>query len=157
VACRVVLAQFDQPMHDQRLDGLRDGPDAAVAVGSRLPRLLDQLGHDLGEVGAIRVSIMEFIQPGGTFRPEQAAHGEVGGDGGATILDNALSSRPQLVQIQPTDTAFKTSGCQPWLAANDQTPSPDAPPWLAQLQLRHYLDVLNGLAGQSGNGQLPPS
>lgn len=81
----------------------------------------------------------------------------VGGDGGATILDNALSSKPQLVRIEPTDSAFKTSGCQPWQAANDQMPSPDAPPWLAQLQLRHYLDVLNGLAGQSGNGQLPPS
>lgn len=80
----------------------------------------------------------------------------VGGDDGATILDNALSSKPQLVQIQPTDTAFKTNDCQPWQAANDQTPSPDTPPWLAQLQLRHYLDVLNGLAGQSGNGQLPP-
>ena len=51
----------------------------------------------------------------------------MGGDDGATILDNALSSKPQLVVIEPTDTAFKTSGCQPWLAANDQTPSPDAP------------------------------
>jgi len=80
----------------------------------------------------------------------------VGGPDDA-ILDNALSSKPQLVTIESSDKAFKTSGCQPWQQADGQAPSPDTPPWLAQLQLRHYLDVLNGLAGQSGNGQLPPS
>ncbi len=81
----------------------------------------------------------------------------VGGPDGTATLDNALSSKPQLVQIDPTDKAFKTDGCQPWQLADGQTPAADTPPWLAQLQLRHYLDVLNGLAGQSGNGQLPPS
>lgn len=102
------------------------------------------------------------IEPG-TYASPGPAEGSrcywkrIGGDDGATILDNALSSKPQLVEIEPTDAAFKTSGCQPWQAANGQTPSADTPPWLAQLQLRHYLDVLNGLAGQSGNGQLPPS
>ncbi|WP_252394567.1 hypothetical protein [Candidatus Mycolicibacterium alkanivorans] len=80
----------------------------------------------------------------------------VGGDDGKTTLDNAMSAKPQVVWIDPTDTAFKTNGCQPW-HLTDAPPPGDTPPWLSQLQLRHYLDVLNGLAGQSGNGQLPPS
>lgn len=80
----------------------------------------------------------------------------IGGDDGKTTLDNALSGKPQVVQIEPTDTAFKTNGCQAW-QLTDAPPPGQNPPWLSQLQLRHYLDVINGLAGQSGNGQLPPS
>lgn len=70
-------------------------------------------------------------------------------------LGNALTKQPQLVVIEPTDVAFKTNGCQPWQLSTDAPPA-QTPPWLAQLQLRHNLDILNGLAGQSGNGQLPP-
>jgi hypothetical protein len=80
----------------------------------------------------------------------------IGGDDGNTTLDNALSGKAQVVEIDPTDTAFKTNGCQPW-HLTDAPPPGQTPPWLSQIQLRHYLDVLNGLAGQSGNGQLPPS
>ena len=69
---------------------------------------------------------------------------------------NALTGKAQVVQIEPTDTAFKTNGCQPW-QLTDAPPPGQTPPWLSAIQLRHYLDVLNGLAGQSGNGQLPPS
>lgn len=72
-----------------------------------------------------------------------------------TTLANALTKQPQVVVIEPTDVAFKTSGCQPWLPTAAAPPG-QTPPWLSQLQLRHSLDVLNGLAGQSGNGQLPP-
>lgn len=79
----------------------------------------------------------------------------VGGEDGQTTVDNALSKKPQVVQIDPTDTAFKTDGCQPWQLTDAQPPSA-AGPLMSQLQLRHYLDQLNGLAGQSGNGQLPP-
>jgi hypothetical protein len=71
-----------------------------------------------------------------------------------TTLDNALSKQPQTVQIQAGDIAFKTSGCQPWQLTSAPPPNQN-PPWLSQLQLRHNLDILNGLAGQSGNGQLP--
>lgn len=69
-------------------------------------------------------------------------------------LANALTKQPQLVVIEATDVAFKTNGCAPW-QLTDQVPPAQTPPWLSQLQLRHSLDVLNGLAGQSGNGQLP--
>ena len=75
---------------------------------------------------------------------------------GDAILDNALTSQAQVVQIEPTDIAFKTRGCQPWQLTDGVVPPGQNPPWLSQLQLRHQLDVLNGLAGQSGNGQLPP-
>lgn len=69
-------------------------------------------------------------------------------------LENALSKQPQVVRIDAGDTAFKTNGCQPWQLTGDAPPNQN-PPWLSQLQLRHNLDILNGLAGQSGNGQLP--
>ena len=62
---------------------------------------------------------------------------------------------PQTVQILDTDVTFRTRGCQPWQPTDAQPPGV-TPPWLSQLQLRHNLDILNGLAGQSGNGQLPP-
>ena len=71
-------------------------------------------------------------------------------------LNNALSSQPQVVQIEATDVAFKTNGCQPWQLTDGAALPGQTPPWLSQLQLRHELDILNGLAGQSGNGQLPP-
>ena len=71
-------------------------------------------------------------------------------------LNNALSAQPQVVQIEATDIAFKTRGCQPWQLTDSAVPPGQTAPWLAQLQLRHELDVLNGLAGASGNGQLPP-
>ena len=72
-----------------------------------------------------------------------------------TTLDNAMSKQPQVVAIDPTDAAFKTNGCQPWQLTEDAAPPGPPPPRLSQLQLRHDLDVLNGPAGQSGNGQLP--
>lgn len=70
-------------------------------------------------------------------------------------LNNAMSKQPQTVQILDTDVTFRTRGCQPW-QPTDALPPGETPPWLSQLQLRHNLDILNGLAGQSGNGQLPP-
>ena len=71
-----------------------------------------------------------------------------------TTLENALTKQPQTVRIDATDIAFKTNGCQGW-TLTDAPPPGQNPPWLSQLQLRHSLDILNGLAGQSGNGQLP--
>lgn len=73
-----------------------------------------------------------------------------------TTVNNAMTKQPQVVQIEDTDIAFKTRGCQPWQLSADAAPPGQTPPLLGQLQLRHSLDVLNGLAGQSGNGQLPP-
>ncbi|OHU83542.1 hypothetical protein [Mycobacterium talmoniae] len=33
---------------------------------------------------------------------------------GDKIVDNAMTKKPQVVQIEPSDTAFKTDHCQPW-------------------------------------------
>ncbi len=73
-----------------------------------------------------------------------------------TVLQNALTRQPQTVAVAPTDIAFKTNGCLPWQLTDAPAPADPTPPWLSQLKLRHSLDILNGMAGQSGNGQLPP-
>ncbi len=73
-----------------------------------------------------------------------------------TTLQNALTKQPQVVAVEAGDVAFKTNGCQPWQLTDGAAPPGQNPPWLAQLQLRHNLDILNGLARQSGNGELPP-
>ena len=44
---------------------------------------------------------------------------------GSDIVDNALSKKPQFVQIDPTDTAFTTNDCQPW-QKTDAAPPPHA-------------------------------
>lgn len=78
---------------------------------------------------------------------------------GSDIVDSAMSSKPQVVQINASDTTFKTDGCQAWqltdsASANDAAPA-DIPPWIAQAQLRAYLDALNAGARQYGVDQLP--
>ncbi len=42
---------------------------------------------------------------------------------GSGIVDNALSKKAQFVQIDPGDTAFTTSDCQPW-EKTDAAPPP---------------------------------
>ena len=67
------------------------------------------------------------------------------------LIDNALSKKPQVVQIDPTDKSFKTSGCQPWQLTPDASPPPTTPPPGVQ----GTLGILNGLLGGQ-NGQQPP-
>ena len=74
------------------------------------------------------------------------------GPNGKDIVDNAMTKKPQVVQIEPSDKAFKTDGCQPW----QKTDADGAPPGDAQPQLRNDIDTLNGLARQFGAAQLPP-
>jgi hypothetical protein len=76
---------------------------------------------------------------------------------GGNVIENAMSKKPQTVRIDPTDKAFKTSGCQPW-QRNDAAvpPQQPLPPWLTGLQLRHWIDTMDNNARQSGNGALPP-
>lgn len=73
---------------------------------------------------------------------------------GATI-DNALSHKPQIVQIDATDKDFKTRGCQTWQLTPDATPDTSTmSPIVAGLQLHNMMSQLNGRAAASG--QLPP-
>jgi hypothetical protein len=58
----------------------------------------------------------------------------LGGPGGNDIVDNALSKKPQIVQILPTDASFKTDGCQQW-QITDAPPPQSLPPAIAGAQL----------------------
>ncbi|MCV7195170.1 hypothetical protein [Mycobacterium angelicum] len=75
-----------------------------------------------------------------------------------TLIDNAISKKPQTVQIDPGDKAFKTSGCQPWQAGPppDGNAPADLPGPAAGAQLQANLGILNGLLGQVGQ-QVPQS
>jgi len=66
------------------------------------------------------------------------------------LIDNSLSKKPQVVQIDPTDKAFKTDGCQPWQLSPDASPPPNTPP----AGVQGTLGLLNGLLAP--NGQNPP-
>jgi hypothetical protein len=50
------------------------------------------------------------------------------GNPDGNLIDNSMSKKPQVVQIDPTDKAFKTSGCQPWQLTPNANPPPSAPP-----------------------------
>lgn len=70
---------------------------------------------------------------------------------GGDIIDNALSKKPQIVQILPSDGAFKTNGCQPW-QITDAVPPAGVPPLIAGAQLQGIINDINARAGQSGAG-----
>ena len=47
--------------------------------------------------------------------------------GATDLLDNALTKKPQVVVIEPTDTSFTTNDCQPW-QKTDAPPPPQPGP-----------------------------
>jgi len=71
------------------------------------------------------------------------------GDDGKQLLDNALSKKPQVVRIDPTDKAFKTDGCQQWQKNDAAVPDPGKSPAEAGIPL-------NILGGLLGGGAAPP-
>ncbi|MCW2551806.1 MAG: hypothetical protein JWR78_1587 [Mycobacterium sp.] len=80
----------------------------------------------------------------------------LGNPDGATI-DNALTKKPQTVEIDPTDQSFKTNGCQPWQLTDGAAP-PQASglaPALAGLQLQAMMAQLNARAAASGQAPSP--
>ncbi|BBZ44021.1 hypothetical protein [Mycobacterium parmense] len=72
------------------------------------------------------------------------------GNPDGALIDNAISKKPQVVQIDPTDKSFKTSGCQTWQLTPDASVPPNTPPPGVQ----GTLGILNGLLG--GNAPQPP-
>ena len=74
------------------------------------------------------------------------------GNPDGNLIDNSMSKKPQVVQIDPTDKAFKTSGCQPWELTPDATLPPTTPP----AGVQGALGILNGLLGGQGGQQPPP-
>jgi hypothetical protein len=73
------------------------------------------------------------------------------GNPDGNLIDNAMSKKSQVVQIDPTDKSFKTSGCQPWQLTPDATSPANTPPPGVQ----GTLGILNGLLGGQ-NGQQAP-
>jgi hypothetical protein len=71
------------------------------------------------------------------------------GDDGKQLVDNALSKKPQVVRIDPTDKSFKTDGCQPWQKNDAAVPDPGKSPAEAGLPL----SILGSLLG--GGAQAP--
>lgn len=64
-----------------------------------------------------------------------------------STIDNALSKKPQTVEILASDSAFKTNGCQPWQLTDQAAPA-GVPPQLAGLQLQGMLADLYARAGR---------
>ncbi|OBK28209.1 hypothetical protein A5634_20880 [Mycobacterium asiaticum] len=81
--------------------------------------------------------------PGGTCYWKRTSNPD------GALIDNAMTKKAQVVQIEPTDKTFKTNGCQPWHQTNE-APPPEASP----AQVQGALGILNGLLG--GNGQHGP-
>jgi hypothetical protein len=46
---------------------------------------------------------------------------------GSNIVDNAMTKKAQIVQIDPTDTAFTTNQCQPWQLTDEPVPPQPGP------------------------------
>jgi hypothetical protein len=63
------------------------------------------------------------------------------------IIDNALSKKPQTVEILASDSAFKTNGCQPWQLTDVVAPS-GVPPPIAGVQLQGMLAEIIARAGR---------
>ncbi|AKS36552.1 hypothetical protein AFA91_22335 [Mycolicibacterium goodii] len=134
-------------------------PDAAAAAAPAPAAVMD---HD----GTFVVGT--DIQPG-TYATGGPAEGATcywkrmadlhGGD----IIDNAFTKQPDVVTIEATDKAFKTSGCQPWTqtdAAPTDTPTGagapgDIPGLIAKAKLRSWLDSINAGARQFDGSQVP--
>jgi hypothetical protein len=82
----------------------------------------------------------------------------IGDDQANPIIDNAMTKKPQTVAIEPTDKAFKTSGCQPWTptdAPPDAGSSGGLPALIAGAQLRGWLNTVNNGARQYDGSQVP--
>ncbi|MDT7757137.1 MAG: hypothetical protein QOH27_3035 [Mycobacterium sp.] len=62
-------------------------------------------------------------------------------------IDNALTHKPQVVSIEPTDATFKTSGCQTW-SLTDAAP----PASVGNLQAQAAMAMLNGILGGGAMG-----
>lgn len=71
---------------------------------------------------------------------------------GDSLVDNAMTKKPQVVQIQAGDTSFTTNDCQPWQLTNAPAPAQgSATDILAQLGKL----ILTNPSGPPPAGSLP--
>ena len=77
---------------------------------------------------------------------------------GGDIIDNAFTKKPQVITIEATDKAFKTSGCQPWQptdAVPNTPPTGTIPALIGQAKLRAWMDSLNNNARNYDGSSVP--
>ncbi|WP_171054901.1 hypothetical protein [Mycobacterium sp. DBP42] len=77
---------------------------------------------------------------------------------GGDIIDNAFTKKPQVITIDATDKAFKTSGCQPWQltdAVPDNPASGPIPALVGQAKLRAWMNTLNNNARNYDGSSVP--
>ncbi|WP_418002173.1 hypothetical protein ACNO8X_18430 [Mycobacterium sp. PDNC021] len=65
------------------------------------------------------------------------------------VIDSAMTAKPQVVLIDVTDKAFKTSGCQPWHVTDAAPDSPGPGPNISP-QARAAIAILGTLGGGGG-------
>ena len=65
---------------------------------------------------------------------------------GTNIVDNAMTEKAQVVQIDPTDTTFTTNECQPWQLTDAPPPAPPGPGELLG-QLAQLAPIIAGNPG----------
>ncbi len=73
---------------------------------------------------------------------------------GDQLVDNAMSKKPQVVQILASDTSFTTNDCQPWQLTNQPVPAAGNPMDLLG-QLGKF--VLTGPSGPPAGGAAQPA
>jgi hypothetical protein len=71
---------------------------------------------------------------------------------GSSIVDNALSKKPQVVQIDATDTTFTTNECQLWQLTDTPPPAPPGPG-----DLIGQLGQLGQIIARNPGGSPPPA
>ena len=71
---------------------------------------------------------------------------------GTNIVDNAMSKKAHIVQIDPTDTAFTTNQCQPWQLTDEPLPPQPGPG-----DLLGQLAQLAPIIARNPGGPPPPS
>ena len=86
---------------------------------TKLSIAMAALGLTAMALPAVAYSVGSDIVPGTYSSADPAGSGRcywkrLTGPNGNDITDNALSSKPQVVQIDPSDTAFQTDSWQPW-------------------------------------------
>jgi hypothetical protein len=68
---------------------------------------------------------------------------------GDKVVDNALSKKPQVVQVAAADTTFTTNDCQAWQLTNAAPPPPAGP--------QDLLSQLGSFIGPALLGPKPPA
>jgi hypothetical protein len=129
------------------------GPTSIPSTPPRPPGPITTIDHD--GTYAVGTEVVPGIYSSAGPVGDGTCYWKRTGNPDGALIDNALSKKPQVVRIDPTDKAFKTTGCQPWQQTPDANPPADAPAPLGGAQLQLTLGTLNGLLGP--NGQPPPN